>query len=427
MAEETLWDADIQGRDEATVAATAQAGLTEEWARIWDEPVAFYRERFEAAGLRAAELPPLDEIPRTDKAALRADEAAHPPFGTHRVVGLEDALRIGSSTGTTGTPTLIFFGQRDLEVALEVGTRNMWRHGVRAGDRFTHAWPQGIYPTNVTGGRSYLAVGALEISVGPPFSVDDAASHLRLWEILRPTAFMMTGAQLRTYEEAAAANGIDLPALLDDSILVFLEASCQFEGPRQRVESAYNVRIRNIGGASEIPGLATTDCFAHTGLHVAGDHFVIQACDPETGREVPDGERGSLVVSGFGIDASFLRYDLQDIVTVSRGRCECGETGPRYTLLGRGADAVEVGGRVLLPLDVQLALEEAGAPEFQIAADSDNPDAEHRALRIRIEDDGDKASTFVGVLQESLGVTAEVEIVAVGSLPRSAFKPRRTA
>jgi len=418
-----LWDPEVQGRDDAEVAAAAAKGLAEEWARVWDLPVPYHRDLYAAAGLGPGELPPLDEIPRTDKPALRADEAAHPPLGTHRVVGLEDALRLGSSTGTTGAPTLIFFGPKDLEVALEVATRNMWRHGVRSGDRFTHSWPQGIYPTNVLGGRSYLAVGAMEISVGPPFSVDDAAGHLRLWEVLRPTAFMMTGAQLRTYEEAAAANGIDLPALLDSSILVFLEASCQFPGPRERIESAYGVRIRNIGGASEIPGLATTDCAAHQGLHVAGDHFVVQACDPVTGREVADGERGTLVVSAFGVDASFLRYDLQDIVTVARGRCACGETGPRYTLLGRGADAVAVEGRTLLPLDVQLALEAVGAPEFQFAADREAGD---RLLRLSIEDDEHGAAALAAVLGESLGVTAEVQTVAVGSLPRSSFKPRRT-
>jgi phenylacetate-CoA ligase len=421
--ERTLWDAAVQGRDPAEVEKAADEGLRREWERVWELPVPYYRSRYESAGLDASSMPDLDDIPRTDKPALRVDEAANPPFGSYRAVGLEDAVRVGSSTGTTGTPTLIFFGPRDVEVALEVGTRNMWRHGVRPGARFTHSWPQGIYPTNVTGGRSYLAVGALEISVGPPFGVDSAAEHLRLWQLLRPTAFMITGAQLRTYEEAAAANDIDLHELLAGSILVFLEASCQFDAPRHRVESAYDVQIRNIGGASEIPGLNTTDCSAHQGLHVAGDHFVVQACDPVTGREVPDGERGTLVVSAFGLDALFLRYDLQDIVTVSRGRCACGETGPRYTLLGRGADAVEVDDRVLLPLDVQLALEDVGAPEFQIAADTDG-----KALRLKVEDDdAGRSATYAGALSEALGVPVEVETVAVGSLPRSSFKPRRTA
>jgi phenylacetate-CoA ligase len=416
-----LWDAAVQTRDPADVAAHADKSLRSEWARAWELPVHFHRERFEAAGFGADEMPPLDEIPRFDKSLIRADEAANPPFGTHRVIGLEDAVRVGSSTGTTGTPTIIFYGPNDFEVAGAIGVRNMWRHGVRVGDRFTHSWPQGIYPTNVTGGRSYLTIGALEIAVGPPFTVDIAAEHLRLWQILRPTAFMMTSDQLRTYEEAATATGIDLPAMMNGAILVFLEASVQFEAPRTRVENAYGVRIRNTSGASEISGFATTDCSFHRGLHVAGDHFVVQACDPETGREVADGERGTLVVSAFGIDAHFIRYDLQDIVTVTSGTCECGETGPRYTLLGRGADAVAVDGRLVLPLDVQLALEPLGSPEFQLAKDADG-----RSLQVRVEDEGSGAG-LAAALGETLGVPVDVATVAVGSLPRSSFKPRRVA
>jgi phenylacetate-CoA ligase len=422
VSEHELWDPAVQSRAPADVEALTAEGLQREWQRVWEIPVPYYRERFGAAGLGPDELPPLAEVPRTDKSDLRLDEATNPPFGSHRVIGLDQATRLGSSTGTTGTPTIILFGPTDVAVALEVGTRNMWRHGVRAGDRFTHSWPQGIYPTNVTGGRAYLAVGALEIAVGPPFTTDVAAEHLRLWQLLRPTAFMMTGAQLRTYEEAAVAAGVDLRGLLDGAILVFLEASCQFDGPRGRVEAAYGVRLRNIGGASEIPGFATSDCAAHQGLHVAGDHFVVQACDPVTGREVPDGQRGTLVVSSFGIDALFLRYDVQDIVTVVHGTCICGETGPRYTLLGRRADAVLADGRMLLPLDVQLALEDLGAPEFQLVQDPDQ-----RALRVRIEDAGRERSRVASSLHDALGVVAEVETVSVGSLPRSSFKPRRLA
>jgi phenylacetate-CoA ligase len=416
-----LWDPDVQARDADDVAAAAASALRDEWDRTWDLPLPFHQRRLAAAGFGPGEMPPLDEIPRFDKSMVRADESANPPFGTHRVIGLEDAVRVGSSTGTTGTPTIIFYGPRDLEVHGQIGVRNMWRHGLRPGDRFTHSWPQGIYPTNVSGGRSYVTIGALEISVGPPFGVEMAAEHIRLWQILRPTAFMLTASQLQTYEEAAATLGVDLAAMLDGGILVFLEASCQFEAPRSRVERAYGVRLRNLGGASEVPGFSTTDCSHHRGLHVAGDHFVVQACDPATGREVPDGERGTLVVSAFGIDAHFLRYDLQDVVTVSRGRCECGETGPRYTLIGRSADTITIGERAILPLDVQLALEPLGSPEFQVA-----PESSSNVLAIRVEHDG-PGTSMSSALSESLGVPVAVETVAVGTLPRASFKPRRVA
>jgi phenylacetate-CoA ligase len=415
-AERELWDPDVQARDPATLAAEAQRGVAETWQRAWEVP--FYRDTFAAAGLARDETPSLDEIPRTTKNDLRANEAANPPFGTHRGVRLPDAVRIASSGGTTGTPTLFFYGPGDLDTHIEIGRRNIWRHGLRTGMRFTHSWPQGLYPSALGGGRQYMEVGILEIPVGLPFTREAAADHLRLWEILQPDGFMITGSQLQIYEEAEELSGIAIAKLLEGRIVCFLEASCQFKGPRHRMESAYGVSLRNIGGTSDVPGFAVSDCRYHTGLHVAGDRFVMQVCDPATGREVTPGERGTLVITAFGIDGVAIRYDVEDIVTQSPNPCPCGETGPRYTLLGRGADAVEAGGKTILPIDVQLALDDHGAPEFRLAA------GEAGTARLTVETEGGE-ERIAGVVRERLGVPVEVAGVAPGTLPRATFKPRR--
>jgi phenylacetate-CoA ligase len=419
-----LWDREAQTVPAEVARQRAAAGIERSWRRVWELPVPYYRDRFEAAGFDAAQVPPLDDIPRTTKADLRADEGEHPPWGTHRAVPLSQAVRIGASGGTTGRPTMYFYGRNDLDAHVAVVTRNMWRHGLRRGMRFTHSWPQGLYPSALGGGRSYLEIGVLEIAVGLPFSPDAAAEHLRLWSILRPNGFMMTGSQLQLYLDAADRVGVDFPALLDGSILAFVEASCQFDGPRRRVESLYDVRLRNIGGASDIPGFAVTDCEHHRGMHVAGDHFVIQVCDPVTGRELPAGERGSLVVTAFDLDAVAIRYDVEDIVVQHTGPCPCGESGPRYTLLGRRADTVEVDGRTLLPLDVQLALDGLGSPEFSVVGTGRSD-----ALRLQVESVGTPHADgqLAGGLAERLAVPVEVEVVAEGTLPRATFKPRRVS
>jgi phenylacetate-CoA ligase len=414
-----LWDPDCQARQEAAVAAAVADGLAAEWDRVWDVPVPFYRDRFEAAGFGRAEMPPFAEIPRTAKPDHRADEAAHPPFGRHRAVTLERARRLGVSSGTTGKPTFIFYGARDLDAMVRVGTRNNWRLGLRPGMRFTHSWPQYLYPTAAHGGKPYLELGVVEIAVGPPFSPEAAAEHLRLWEVLAPDGFMMTGSQLRTYEEAGAGIGVDFAALIEGKVLVYLDAACQFDEPRRRMEAAYGVRLHNLSGASEVPAFSVNDCRHHTGFHAAGDHVVIEVCDPVTGVPVPDGQRGTLVVSTYGLDALYLRYDVEDYAVRASGPCPCGETGPRYVLLGRAADAVTVAGRTLLPLDVQLALDDQGAPEFQLV-----PGDETR-LRVRVESEG--AGDPTAVLSERLDVPVEVEALAPGTLPRAAFKPRRVA
>jgi phenylacetate-CoA ligase len=271
----------------------------------------------------------------------------------------------------------------------------------------------------VTAGRQYLELGVLEIPVGPPFTREAAVEHLRLWQRVRPTAFLLSGHHLLTYEDAGAEAGVDFGDLVSGSRVGFIDAACQFDGPRRRVESHYGFRLHNMGGASDVPGFGTSDCRFHTGLHAAGDHLVLQVCDPATGQEVPAGERGTLVVSAFGLDALVLRFDVEDIVTAGVTPCPCGETGPRYTLLGRAADRVVVDGREILPIDVQLALDELGAPEFQVVKDG-----RPGALSLRVETEG-SGRALAGALAERLSVQVEVEEVPPGSLLRSTFKPRR--
>jgi phenylacetate-CoA ligase len=425
-SERELWNPPAQGRDPTLVAREAADGIGESWDRVWKRPVPFYKEKYQTAGLGPGEVPPLDEIPRTSKEELRANEDESPPFGTYRSVGLEDAVRVGTSTGTSGRPMIFFYSPHDLEVHVEVARRGVWRYGLRRGARWTHSWPQGIYPTGVSAGRQFLDLGVLEIPVGPPFTRDVAAEHLRLWEILRPTGFMVTGPQLRTYEDVADEIGVDFTSMLDGSTIALLEAACQFDGPRRRLEDAYGFRLHNIGGASEIPGFATSDCRFHTGLHCSPDHFVIQVCDPASGVEVAAGERGNLVITAFGIDATFIRYDLEDVALQSAGPCPCGETGPRYTLLGRRAEAITVAGRTLLPIDVHLALDGASGrgtsvPEFQLVRDSDQ-----RSVHVRVETEG-KGGEIADALSTTLEVPVDVEGVPPGSLPRAVFKPRRVS
>jgi phenylacetate-CoA ligase len=413
-----LFDPMQQSPDPTKLRSQSLAAIRAEWERPWSDPLPFYRDKFQAAGLSSTDQPELDDIPRTTKDELRNDIDANYPLGSHRSIGIADAIRMGSSTGTTGKPWLTLFSAHDLEEWIPIRLRYWWRAGLRPGGRLSHSWPMGLYSTNVLGGRDFLLLRILEIACGPPTTPADIQQHLDIWDILSPTAFMVTGSQLLTYAEATAERGFDLARYTEGTSMLLSEASCQFEGPRKRVEERYGTRVHNISGASEVTGFSTSDCRFHTGLHVPIGHHHIQVCDPETGRELPAGERGTLVVSSYGMDAFVLRYDLQDIVTMSSDTCPCGETGQRYTYLGRIADLAEVDGRQLLPIDVQLALDELGAPEFQMKP------GKSPSLSLRVDTDRPSAE-LAGELTDRLGVPTDVEVVATGSLPRSTFKARR--
>lgn len=414
-----LWDPAAEALAADDRAARVQEGLARQWRRVWEQPIPFYREKFAAAGLTDGDMPNLDDIPLTRKDELRRNEAEQPPFGSHRSVGLEQAARVARSTGTTGKPWNIFYTEADLRRYLVISAEHSWRTGLRPGRKFAHSWPGYLYPTGVLGGRQYLDMGVLEIPMGIPFSPQDAEQHVLVMQELGFDCLMCTYSQLQIYDQAANSLGIELPNLLEGKTLVVPEAMLQFEGPRRRVQSLYGFgEIHNVSGASEAPGLVTSDSRRHSGLVVPSNHYHIQACDPVTGKEVANGQPGTLVINSFDMDALWLRYDLEDTVVILDEPCPSGSTCQRYRYLGRMADAATVQGRKVLPLEVQIALDEFDGPEFVMAA------GEQDQLRLQVEAAG-RGADIRDKLQAEFSLPVELVEVEAGSLPRAAFKPRR--
>src|SRR5690606_4326840 len=121
-----LWNPAAQGMDPEALVKHQRENLEKQWKRIWEQPIPFYKNKFEAAGLSAKEMPPLDEIPRTIKDELRADDAANPPWGTWRAMSLDEATCIGASTGTTGKPMVYLRNEADYAQYIEAACRNLW-------------------------------------------------------------------------------------------------------------------------------------------------------------------------------------------------------------------------------------------------------------------------------------------------------------
>lgn len=414
-----LWNPEAQASDPEALAAYQRQALEKQWRRIWEQPIPFYKKKFEAAGFSADELPPLDEIPRTIKDELRADDAANPPWGTWRAVDFERATCIGASTGTTGKPMVYLRGLDDLEIMQEVLRRNMWRQGLRPYGRLTQSWPGGLYAAMGGWVHALKDFPAMEIPLGPPMNVEMAKEQINTWIMMKPTNFMMSGSQLQIYAQAAEEMGVDLREIFNGGNVAFMEASCQYEGPREQLEERFNFRIFNISGASELVGGAVSDCRYHTGFHTHADFTLVQVCDPVTGKEVPEGGRGHLVWTSLTGNSFWLRYDVEDWAERVGGTCPCGDTGFRYRLLGRGGDMQVINGRQLFPLDVQLALDPLGAPEFVIEKGK-KPDT--LCVKVETDDDGSKPAA---ALQSVLGVKVEVTPIPLGSLPRAFFKQKR--
>ncbi|MEX2458660.1 MAG: hypothetical protein WD770_06705 [Actinomycetota bacterium] len=380
---------------------------------MFDQPVPFFKRKLEAAGIGPDDVKSLEDlrrVPTTTKDELRASEAEHPPLGDYRGAPLERAVRLSTSTGTTGKPTIMLFTPHDLEVEYDAAARMFWRQGYRPGDAITHAHPGGLYGGQALLGGAIERFGALNIAVGPPTSKADAERAIELWKELRPKGYEMFGPPRHLFWDTAIEMGLD---------------------PRTDLgmpEPEDVVPWRTFSAGIECFAFLGSSCGHAPGAHLGEDEAIVEVIDPATGEPVPQGERGHEVVTTLTKDNFLLRYDLQDVVRVDASGCPCGETHARGFWDGRAGDVVRAGERELLPIDVSEALsdvEEVSRPalEFQMVRGADPG-----ALRLRVETPDPNATLrarVAGLLTERLGVPAEVDLVETGSLPRPAYKPAR--
>ena len=120
------------------------------------ENVPFYRQRFDALGLRPEHLASLDDLalfPFTAKSDLRD----HYPYGLF-AVPQRDIVRLHASSGTTGKPTVVGYTQHDIDTWAGLVARSIRAGGGRKGDKVHIAYGYGLFTGGL--GAHYGAWGA---------------------------------------------------------------------------------------------------------------------------------------------------------------------------------------------------------------------------------------------------------------------------
>ena len=384
---------------------------------VFETPVPLFKRKLEAAGITSPDdvkgVDDINVIPLTVKQDLRDAEAALPPFGDYRFTAAEKCVRLGSSTGTTGTPTLSLWTHHDIWIEYESAARNWWRNGWRPGQVVTHAHPAYLYGGGVMLSGSMEYFGMLNIWVAPPDTDELAEQGIRMWQRVRPDVSMVAFS-LGRFAEVAAKMEVELPL------------------PQFSLAG---------GGGRGLPLMtAGLECYAYVGgpcqeapgAHVHEDWAVVQAVDPETGRDVPDGQWGDLVVTTLDRDNGLLRYDLEEACMIVREPCPCGETTIRGFWGGRFKDLVASQGTRFFLHELEGALRSVGSVvtpslEYQLVKPTDDA----APLRLRVElggeggDKADVASALRGAVKETLGVDASVDVLDRDTLPRAGYKATR--
>ena len=424
-----IWDPlnECMGREELAML---------QFTRLRDTPnrayrnVPCYQNKFRSLGLVPEDIKGLSDlplIPFTTKEDLRLNY----PYGMF-AVPLREVVRIHSSSGTTGKPTVVGYTRHDLNTWSELVARFMTAAGVTEDDIVHIAFGYGLFT-----GAFGLHYGAERIGASViPMSSGNTDKQLMIMQDYRSTAVVCTPSYAMTMADRMEKLGID-PASLALKVGLF-GAEPWSEEMRREIEQRLGIIATDNYGLSEVmgPGIAG-ECLHRCGMHIFEDHFIAEIIDPETGEVLPSGATGELVLTSITKEAfPMLRYRTRDITRLDYTPCACGRTHVRMKkTMGRSDDMLIIKGVNVFPTQIEEVLfqVEGCEPHYQLVIEREGT---MDTLEVQVEvneaiffDEMKKQRAFVDLLEKrlfsALGVGARVKLVEPSSMPRHEGKAKR--
>jgi phenylacetate-CoA ligase len=378
---------------------------------------AFLRAKLAAAGYRPGTE--LEQVPFTTKEDLRQT-----PYLEYAAVPAEQIVRIHSSSGTTGRRTICAYTAKDVDDWTEMFARSYSYAGVTAADRVQMAVGYGLWTAGIGFQAGAERVGAMAVPTGP------GNTELQLEMLLEAgsTVLAATSSFALLLAELVESRGLTDQLALRVGIF---GSERWGEATRAKIESMLGLRTYDLYGLTELWGPGTgIECDQHDGIHVWSDHYHVEIIDPETLAPVPPGTVGEVVVTTLTKEATpLVRYRTRDLSFVYSEPCACGSPYPRIgRLQGRTDDQVKIRGVIFMPAQVDTVLGEmdGAGPEFQAHVDRDAGGRDSLLVRVEAQDRPGLADELRKRLHDKVGIRVDVDLVALGTLPRSERKTQRT-
>ena len=391
------------------------------------QKVGFFKKRLSDAGVTASSIKTLDDIqkiPFTKKQDLREGY----PFGFF-AVPLKEIVRIHTTSGTTGKPTVVGYTKKDIDVWADLIARNMTMVGVGKEDIFQNMVNYGMF----TGGLGFH-YGAEKIGMTViPSATGNTKRQIEMIRDFGVTTIHCTPSYAMHLSEVAEEMGESLGSLKTG----IFGAEPWSESVRHSLEKRLGVTAFDSYGLSELfgPGVAF-ECEERNGLHIWHDSYLVEIIDPNTGESVSDGERGELVVTPLVKEAMpLLRYRTGDVTMLLEDGCLCKRAQKIARITGRSDDMLVIRGINVFPSQIEhvlLKIPEVGN-QFMVYIDRINY-LDEMTVEVEINRDffsGEltdlaKIQKKVGKeLRDSLELRTTVRLVEPGSLPRFEGKAKR--
>ncbi|MDR0562690.1 MAG: phenylacetate--CoA ligase [Spirochaetaceae bacterium] len=397
----------------------------------WSLRTPFYQERLKQAGIRSEAdiktLADIRRIPFTTKHDLRNGF----PYG-FLSIPKEEVVRLHASSGTTGTPTTIYFSKDDISRWTSFVARSIYATGCAKTDVFQNMITYGLF----TGGLGFHyggeAVGMMVI----PSGAGNTARQFKLMQdfgttVVHATPSFLLHVEAKMREEGVSRGNLRLKR-------AFAGAEPYSEDTRKRIETLLAIDVYNSYGLSEMngPGVAF-ECQCKNGLHLWEDGFIPEIVDPDTLEPLPDGETGELILTCLCREATpILRYRTRDLSGFYTEPCSCGRTHRRLRrITGRTDDMLIINGVNLFPSQIEeviMSMKEVGN-NYLIVVEKDGA-MDRLTVKAEVNqsifmDDTRPLNALKErirkTLQGMITINPRVELHESGSLPVSEGKAKR--
>ena len=383
----------------------------------------FYRNKLSKADIDSIHTKEdFEKLPFTDKKDLR--EAY--PLGLAAVPD-EKIVRVHSSSGTTGVPVIIPYTQKDVDDWAIMFKRCYETAGITRKDIIQITPGYGMWTAGIGFQLGAERLGAMSVPMGP----GNTDKQIRMMADLKSTVLCATSSYALLLAEEIEKRGIREQIYLTKAVI---GSERWGEKMRRRIAGELGVELYDIYGLTEVygPGIGIS-CKYGCGMHIWDDYLYFEIIDPKTGRVLPEGEMGELVITALHKEgAPLIRYRTHDLTRALPGKCKCGSKYPRIdTVLGRSDDMVKVRAAIIYPgtVDGLLADIDGVSSEYQIMIDHVNgkdiltlffetlveAGAARKGLEMTVKND----------FKAKIGVRPNVKAVGIGELPRSEKKTTR--
>ena len=424
-----IWDREHECLPRAALEKLQLERLKTTVRRVY-ECVPSYRHKLDEAGVTPGDircLADLQRLPFTVKDDLRANY----PYGLF-ATSMKEVVRIHSSSGTTGKPTVVGYTRNDLDTWTELCARFISAAGVGPDDIAQVAFGYGLFTGGFGLHYGLERVGAAVI----PASAGNTERHVMLLSDFGSTAIICTPSYAIHLAEAVHAAG------KRDRIRLrwgLFGAEFWTDGMRAEIEDKLGLSATDNYGLSEIigPGVSGECEERKDGLHISEDHFLVEIVDPETLETLPYGARGELVITTLTKEAlPLLRYRTRDITRLNPEPCACGRTTARMEKVqGRTDDMLIVRGVNVFPSQVESVLLECEgtAPHYLLVLRKEGVldtlevqvEVSENIFSDRMRELHQLEAKIHSRLESVLGISVRLKLVEPRTIARSEGKAKR--